>query len=244
MYSISTSASDFVPAGVCGRMAPRPVRRREGGEGQPSDYRSSLRAPSVRKSAPENGSGWQTGRLARPSPDRIVVRQVVRGDRLPAARHDPRVLHRVRQLPHVARATVVHSAASAALPVSANGPPFSTGRFACSRQQVTAPTPGCPRFRSRSGGMMDVEHVQPEQQILAELALGHHLPQVAVGRGKSLARRRDDRLVRPDRRESRPLPGSGAASPGCSCRVRRVRRGRACRRWRPRTCPCGPCPRR
>ena len=38
-------------------------------------------------------------------------------------------------------------------------------------------------FRSRSGGRLNRDDVQPVEQVFAELAFLHHLPQVEIRRG-------------------------------------------------------------
>ena len=92
--------------------------------------------------------------------------------------------------------------------------------------------------RSRSGGSVDADHVQAEEEILAEAALAHR---ALRDRGSSPATMRTS--VRSDAgpAEPRGTPGPAAraaASPASRATCRRPRRGRACRRSPARSGRC------
>ena len=105
---------------------------------------------------------------------------------------------------------------------------------ACRRS--TRPAPGMSSRRSRSGGRRDRDHVQPVVEILAEPALGDHLPQIAVGRGDHP---HVDRLrPSPSRAARTRVPAARAAAwPAAPAHGRRSRRGRSCRRRPARSGP-------
>ena len=90
---------------------------------------------------------------------------------------------------------------------------------------------------------LDREDAQPVVEVLAEEALRHRARQVPVGR-------RDDRAVVDRdwlgrRRARRSAPGArAAASPAGAWARPPPRRGRACRRWPPRTAYADRAPRR
>ena len=85
---------------------------------------------------------------------------------------------------------------------------------ACLRRKCST-SAGMSSRRSRSGGIVDGDHVQPVVEVLLELALRHHLPQVAVGGGDHA----HVHLLACARRRAARTRAPAARAAACACRA-------------------------
>ena len=114
------------------------------------------------------------------------LRQVLRPDR-PAVAEDQGVLDHVGQLADVARPGVLLQHRQG---LGREQVVVAAGRGAVAARPGAGPTRPMSPIRSRSGGKRNLERVDAEPEVLAELAGGHHRVQAAVGGADHAGRRR------------------------------------------------------
>ena len=175
---------------------------------------------------------WKrTARRTRPAAltgVRISERQILHLDLRPALAEGNRSLDDVLELPDVARPVIRHQPAHAFLRHRQSAPrPRSAESFCrkcCTRSGISS-------RRSRSGGSLHRNDVQPVVEILAERTLGDHLREIRM-RGGNDADIDLDRVRVADALDLAFLQSRAAAWPAAPGSSSRLRRGRAC--------PCAP----
>ncbi len=120
--------------------------------------------------------------------------------RTPLLQRDERALDRVLELAHVAGPVVVHQQRAAPRPRSR--PPRARARAPGGRG-TPGRAAGMSSRRSRSGGMRDVDHVQPVVEVVAEAALAHLGLRGRGASPRSRARRPGSRSLPPTRKKRR-----------------------------------------